>query len=823
MMNILLKTTIKNIFGKPFRTLLVVFSIFACSFVAFFSFDLMNTTEDLLYNMLKSMSGDAELAVVMNKLDTSRLPEGLPEYDSLTMTIFSETIYEDIEGEYQIVSTENATVVSMNPEMCVDKGYIPDMEIGDGETVLTERYAKKMGLGVGDVIEFHDMAGDTHEFKIVKIVTEDVKSLFIRGSSALINEAGGDILSCGKGASGRVLLNILDDTQVDNAQNILEDVFGEQNVVFMGLTDDKKAILDELIGYLVILFVVTFLLVIFVSFSICERIVGERMSFIGTLRSLGLSTGRTAVILLSENALYALIGSIPGYLVYNAIRTPLYSSLFTITGPNGESVAMDFPPISPMLIAAIVAGAVLVECMIPLKAVLKALKTPIRDIIFDNRDTEYRFSRGGIITGIVMACIALISFIFGRGLMASAICMVTAVVALGLLYPVILKGVSSLIIMLAEKLEWSKLALAARESIARKSTVGSGVLCATSATMCIIIYVITTAMVGVTVDKVYESDVVVSANASAKHFSFVDHLEGVTDVEYVYGRMDFVTINDNEITSAAQIYGYPDGGYKMFNGVIETPEAVADGTIYVEEAWAKRNQTDIGDTVKVVFDEQGVFPIMKQFSVAGFFKADSLDALNNNFLISEADFKSIYHDNPQYLLVKCENPDKVAEDIEKYGVKICNYSKTLQQLIDEMEQAIAEEQMIYNVLVGIAIFMTCVGVISNQLIGFEGRRKECAVMLSTAMSKRTLSGVLLLEMFIAAITSVSAGTLMGAFLLSVLKNAADNSEALRIYGDMNYASVVMMCVGMLAVFALTTLFPIKNMRKMKLSEQLKYE
>ena len=48
-------------------------------------------------------------------------------------------------------------------------------------------------------------------------------------------------------------------------------------------------------------------------------------------------------------------------------------------------------------------------------------------------------------------------------------------------------------------------------------------------------------------------------------------------------------------------------------------------------------------------------------------------------------------------------------------------------------------------IIVISVGITLIGMASNQLIGFEGRKKECAVMLSTAMGKGTLSGILFRE------------------------------------------------------------------------------
>jgi ABC-type antimicrobial peptide transport system permease subunit len=120
--------------------------------------------------------------------------------------------------------------------------------------------------------------------------------------------------------------------------------------------------------------------------------------------------------------------------------------------------------------------------------------------------------------------------------------------------------------------------------------------------------------------------------------------------------------------------------------------------------------------------------------------------------------------------------------------------------------------------------MTCIGMVTNQLIGFEGRRKECAVMLSTSMNRKTLSGLLFREMLITSAISSTLGAAEGSFLLLVIKAAVENSDSLMM-PDMNLPIpfVAAIWLGMTVLFVLTVIFPIKNMKKMKLSEQLKYE
>lgn len=824
-MNIILKTTLKNTFGKPLRSILVIFSIFVCTFAALFCFDLAQTEKGLVGYMFSSMSGEADIMAYSYTAELSALPEGFPESQTLVVRSFGNPVYVDVPDTYYLVTSDTFTIYGVDAHLAASMGYIKDVIPGDMEIVLTDRYMNDFGIEVGDTISVYDKAGDPVELTVVGMARDDVKNLLFRGYSGAVNNATADILSCGKTVTGAFMINVLDDTQIDAAEEMLKEKFKSENVQRFALTDDMEDMMNELFGLLFILFAVAFLLVIFITFSICERIVSDRMSYIGTLRSLGMSPRGTAGILLLENVMYALLGSVPGVLLYLAIRGPMMSVLFDVSTATGMVIELEIPSISKALVIGTILGAIAIECLIPLKAVLKALKMSIRDIIFDNRDTEYKFNRSGIITGCIMTIVALIAALIPGGLFSAAICLIAAVMAVAFLFPVILKAVTNGVFSLSERFGKEKMSLASRESISRKSTVGSGVLCATSVTMCVLVYIIATSMNGMLVSDLYDCDVVVTVAETGmpKHFSFVEHLDGVTETEYIYQKLDYIYLEDVEYEKTAQFFGIPEGGYDMFHALYDLPDVIEDGTIYIEKNWAKNNGYSIGDPLTITFHPSGVFPVREVYTVAGFFKVENYEAMKNNFAISESDFISIYHDEPGYLMVRSDDPEKTRDEIKRYAINYCAESKTVQDIVDDFNEDNAQSERVLGVIIAVAVIMTCIGMISNQIIGFEGRKKECAVMISTSMSRKTLSGILFREMLITSFAASTFGVAVSTLLIVVLKRAFDMAENIYLIIDINPGVILKLWVLMTIVFTLTVLFPIRNLKKMKLSEQLKYE
>lgn len=130
--------------------------------------------------------------------------------------------------------------------------------------------------------------------------------------------------------------------------------------------------------------------------------------------------------------------------------------------------------------------------------------------------------------------------------------------------------------------------------------------------------------------------------------------------------------------------------------------------------------------------------------------------------------------------------------------------------------------MILNLLIFIGVGLTFIGVVSNQLIGLEGRKRECAVMTSVAMPRKKLSKMFLLENFIASFTSLLAAVPVGMLMSYIFMRILEYLELfipLEISAGRCLGYAVLLCV----VFTLVSLFPIRALKKMDIVSQLKYE
>ena len=143
-MNIVFKNSFKNIFCKPFRTLLVVFAIFVCSLCALLCFDLSESITTVLTGYMGNISR-ADFIVIATGSDVSTLPDGFPEADTMTIVGDNEMLYKKIDGEYCYVTTDSLRIFGLNVDEAVDMNFIAPIDIKDDEIYLTTKFAEDFG------------------------------------------------------------------------------------------------------------------------------------------------------------------------------------------------------------------------------------------------------------------------------------------------------------------------------------------------------------------------------------------------------------------------------------------------------------------------------------------------------------------------------------------------------------------------------------------------------------------------------------------------------------------------------------------------------
>ena len=615
-----------------------------------------------------------------------------------------------------------------------------------------------------------------------------------------------------------LLVDVKDDSLVDEAEKAIKDRYPTAKVTNYLKSKELQDQIKSITRLFLILFAVCMLLVIFVTISVSERMIVDKMSVVGTFRSLGVSSKKTTFALLLENGFYGLIGGLIGVGLYVLIKKPMFDTIFVFGGPDAIKPVIPAP--KPYVYICVILAAILIECLCPIKETVKAIKTPIRDIIFNTKDTEYRPSRVFTIIGLILLAVSAVTFLFKDSFVLSMICFVSFIAAAAMLFNYVERFIAGLFTKIFEKTGQPIAHLASVEAGSKKSSVGSSVLCLTAGALAIVLYIFTNSLVAVYEHGIFDSDVIAQLNGCKSEIvSYVDDLEGVERKIFLYMTYDKIKLDDHELDG--NIYGMSSVD-EMIKTVELSKDGAADDEVLMDTVLMKKYGYNEGDNIKITFLSDGYLPIERELRIGGKVNFDYYNGQGSTIVISEKTYKDVYNDFPMFMLVNGSDAKAVKKTVQDHSADYVGIVYTRQEF--DMTIAIAKAGIkgVLNAIILIGVLLTFIGVVSNQLIGLEGRKRECAVMMSVAMPRSKLSKMFLIENLISAgaalVCAIPVGILMSVVFRRMLAAIGQAGPNIVPVGK---------CIGyavfLYAIFTLVSLFPIRAVKKMDLVSQLKYE
>lgn len=845
-MGVVLKHTFKNIWSKKIRTLMLLFCIIIASFVGALAFDMTNSVQNILRAGFASMFGDSNVIINYNRGIDEDAFSGLEgyEYDLVKVAARYSDVYKRDEEMYAYYNQKTLTTYGAVSED-LNKLHLlaKDEELSDGECVISKKYSEDFHINAGDKITIYGDNSVPVEFTVKEVLP--YFGIIDGGYVAVVNEEGIKSLN----HEHKIYYNLAymkahDEGQLKEICRILSGNMPNAQIENLVSGEMMTSQIGSISALFYFLFAICVLLVVFVTISLSERIMVERMSTIGTLRSLGVSVKMTTMIVLLENALYGLLGSAIGTTLYTIFRDPMFNGMFSINSGSDIALEMNLGNVSPFVIAGVIIGTILIECLCPIKELLRAVKTPIRDIIFDNKDTDFKYGKKSLVTAVILALIGIPCAILGMGMMAENILVaisgaIMTIAALFLGYPHILRFICTRLAKHFEKKNHPIAKLACVQACTKKASVGNSRLCVMAATICLLLISLVAGYLKMVNWKEAESDVVVyGLTSTSDQYAFFKDLPGVEDVEFVY-----MNWGSNMVFGSDRIDDYMDtdrskknpefdfdnymivganSKFRMFNCLINMPEKVADNEIYLSDTLAKKKGLSAGDELTILFKPTGVIPEKETFIVKGTFDSSPLNSSNLTIMISEDMYKKIFFDHPQNAYIKCEDPENTVSLINKYSSSMIDRAMTIEDCTKESQQANAGLTTLLYMMIIMGIGLTLIAVFSNQTVGFEGRKRESAVLISTSMSRGKLSKAFILENIamaaVAIVTGVGIALFLNRGLVNIVRGMSINLPV--IY---DFALIGAFSVALFLVYVLTVINPLRHLRKMKTAEQLKYE
>ena len=458
----------------------------------------------------------------------------------------------------------------------------------------------------------------------------------------------------------------------------------------------------------------------------------------------------------------------------------------------------------------------------PAIELMKAVKTPIRDIIFSNQDTEYHLSKTRtILGGILFVSSILLYLIFGRtnGLFIF-LSLILGVIGVSFMIHLFMKLLSNLLILLFGKMKLPAATYAATEFGSKKTDIVSGVLCVSVCALCITVFGIAGGMM-----KFYDRDTVdaqvLISNTDQKEirYHYIENLPSVSEVQYVYEHSDEMTINESVGKRYYGVLAYTKPF--MITGVKNLPEELGYDEFAISHTEAAKLGMKVGETYHLSFASESMFPTERDMTLKAI--ATTSEYTASPMIILNADqYQKIYHDRVYNINVRCTDPDSVKETIRKYSVEKNIEVKTDEESkVDSLKESRVIRLILYLVI-GLGVILTIIGISGNQMIGFEGRRREYAVMHSTSMTKGQIGKMILAETAMVIGGGIITALILGRLILFMITKALYALD-IPLPLDAPFTSFIGMAFILFLLIMLTTLAPIRAIRKMNTAEALKYE
>ena len=814
------KLVLRNVIGKPLRSLIIILSLAAAAFAALFCIAGIHSAKNDLRDFFSANYGDMDMMIMSGNVRITQddLPPGsklLTEVDGYISETIPNSRYVNYVNQIQI------TVIGIDTQAAYEANMLASPYPTENGITMTETLAAQLGKKTGDIFSFYGDGNVKYDLEILSIAPP-TRYLSVRQSSVLVTPE-----LCNKivgNKEGTVTLAYADVPE-NQVAGVIDMIFKEYpDHICMGTTSvDSDDTMNSMLNIYYLIFAVVFLMICFIVVSMSKHIVNERMSVIGMLRSVGGSIAGTGALLMCESAFYGLCGGVLGTLLYMPFKG---STLSFFQPQNIGDMKSHSDGINFLTITLVILSVVLIQCLFSAAAIVKAAKVPVRDIIFGTKDTVYLPSKSLTAAGAVMlAAGILLHFIMSDFIFAVFAAFLTMIGAV-LIFPQIIFRVSKALCFLFTKLNMPVAKLAAKEISSTKSSISSAQLLLSALSLTISMFVIAVSLLSVIASPNYTSDIIITASEQdgGTYDYIAGNIDGVTDVEklYIKSMMGDSKAKVNDTERDLMVIALNDGGYRYFRGIQQSPESLADDEIAVDKVLASKMDIHVGDTLSLGLKIESYLPTELKFRVKSLIDAGKFNHYGNTVMINLTAYKKIYFDNPSMVLVKT-SPGMAAKVLDTMLSTLPDSPDHIMTMEDYIVRQKTSMDSILNILyavMALGIVLSVMGTFSNMLMGFEHSRRKYAVYYSSSMSKDKLKKLIVWETILTSGVSAAASVIFGRFFLVIIQKALSLlNMSVPLESPLLYALIFGTVTFVLLLPVVIK--PVRMLSKMNIAEEIK--
>lgn len=812
-MRSILKFLFIGLIRKPLRSGLLILAIASSAALIFSNAGFSNIVEQKFIEASTRWRGDADVIIFSeSEIDQAiyfEYKDDLAFENVLTRTT---AIYDDNLHILNIVSSDIEAFNKNNPIKLVE-GSI-DLEKND--VIISKIFASRYNLTLNSEMKL-TVNGEILLLRIKGLA--DVDGAFLRddadGNLALVND---ETLS--ELPRNNVFLTFKDGVDASKIAKTIALTYPEYTYDF---TFDKGLLNSEVQSFTLPFTLTAFsvmLLGMFIIITSYQIITLERISQIGTIRSIGATKKKVFLSLLIESSLIGLVSGVIGCLL--GIGLLMYVKISYYSGPN---IAQTKIILYPKDIIIVLIFAVIMAILCAIVPVLKVIGMPVKDMVFGN-DNKSEINRGkfwfiGLL--FILLPVFIPQFLPRNmvGMIVASVLVFLVLIGVVLIIPKLLDVLVSLFI----KLPFLKHegAMAARNIKDSKYLVNNiklfavtiGIISFMSSLFGTLTYdlekaytengydvfMMTRSENKLTDDelnsidnlKEYTTSTYVSYTTWEEHDSFLNSINGIKNIKF----FDYVNVNIEGAEEA--IASLNDGKYVIVTQVLKS-----------------KFKLELGDAILLPIEGANYL-----FEITGF--VDTTLEIGHLVYVSYDQLsKMTTRSSEEYFLRSVDDPSYLKNKLMSNWSDKITMIKTREELYAANIDKIQGIFKAINSYSNMALLIGILGVISNIISGFIVRQKTFVQYKCFGMSTNQMKRMLVLEAVIIGFLGYGLG-LIASFAMS---NSIPSVVAL-FWGDVEIVSdfFKLFIIGLASIGTMFFIahVPIKSLEKLNIIERLKCE
>lgn len=803
-MQIFIKLILRNITIKPFRTLVIVLCLAAVSLTFSLCLTISSASKAAVEDMIRSSMGRTDITMQAER-GFETLPELPADCESLPVILAGSYFQVHDINNYKYVQKRSVYVIGVDTECAAKFGFLPKCTApSENEAVISYALSQRFGYDIGDEITLPCADGSEITLTVSEIVLNKNDLSVMTLAVITVPETARTVLASPGTSATIIYIDAPDGKESETAEQLRTEYRAFQVDQVTGTPESRDSIRSVTRAFLII-FAVTLLMILFIISTFSKNIAVERLAVIGTLRSIGAEKGSASLTLLTECAVYGMIGGIIGTVIFYALKDTFLGNMIPRVDGIGGSVSVPpYVPVYGLVIPAVI------SCAVSFASLIRTSKMPVKDIIFGGKDNVYQPSVSGAVTGIICIFVAVILFMGSFGFIPSLFGLAAFVTGICLVLPKLMTAVSAFTAKHTYGGRFPVMRFALIQSGTKKTAVMGTVICTAVVMMTASLYILSRSAEGLYSVRNFNCDALITnLSERSEYYDIIS----ADSKEYIYTAAETTELNGRQ--TSVSIFGYHRS--EMFKGLRDLPESLGNDEIALDRQIMKRLAIHEGDSVTLTLKHDTVRPVTLTFTAVKGIDSVYFDQKCNAAVISLDTYKSVYHDYPSMLLVRGDTElmhrqliDKSAEfeTAEEYYARMDEGSESITGLLDA--------------LAVIGILLAVISVSGQQMIGFEQRRHELAVLRSQGMSISQLSKMLLCETLLTAVLPVLLYLCTGRFVILIIEQTLSSLD-MQIPISYEYFGIAVFLTVMTLAVILTVLISIFSLKRMNTAEQLKCE